>query len=406
MNILFVCHRLPFPPNRGGKIRPFNMIRHLSRNHTVTIASLAHSESELIAGQELKRYCLELIAEVVPTTTRWLRAVRTIPSKWPSSGAYFWSPVLQRRIREFTKRQSIDLVLVHCAFVARYVRHITDAVRILDYGDLDSGKWLDYAQHRGFPLSLGYKLEFHKLRRYETQLAAEFDRFTVTAPGELQEFRKINSTAPCTLITNGVDIEYFAKRPKCQTRDPIIIFLGRMDYFPNVDGITHFVKDIFPLVRARIPNVQLKIVGSNPSPKIVQLQRISGVSVTGFVPDVRPSLAEAAVAVVPLRIARGTQNKMLECMSSGVPVVASPQAGAGVQAVGGRDYLVGSNPQEFASEVIRVLQDPNLQESLSTAARRQVESAHLWSHSMSILDSVIDEAIAAKSSRPPELSRF
>jgi sugar transferase (PEP-CTERM/EpsH1 system associated) len=312
MNILFVCHRLPFPPNRGGKIRPFNMIRHLSQKHSVTVASLAHSQSEMNIGEKLLDYCTELIAEVMPATKRWGYAIRAIGSVRPSSCEYFWSPALQRRIQEVTARRRFGLVIVHCAFVARYVDHLKEAARILDYGDLDSGKWWDYSRQRGFPFSLGYKLEFHKLRKYETKLSTQFDRFTVTSPGELNEFRKLNDTASCTLVTNGVDINYFAKRESIANRAPVIVFLGRMDYFPNVDGIFYFVREIFPIIRSRIPSVQLKIVGSNPLLKIKKLENITGVTVTGFVEDVRPFLAEATVAIAPLRIARGTQNKILE----------------------------------------------------------------------------------------------
>src|SRR5215831_12483326 len=154
MQILFVCHRLPYPPTRGGKIRPFHMIRHLGQKHSVTVASLAHTSQEFEEGARLAEYCEEVIAEVLRSTTRWKSAVAALPTKTPSSVAYFWSPELSRRIRRTASARKFDIIWVHCAFVAGYVDGIASKFRVLDYGDLDSGKWAEYSKTRPFPLSL------------------------------------------------------------------------------------------------------------------------------------------------------------------------------------------------------------------------------------------------------------
>jgi hypothetical protein len=392
MNILFVCHRLPFPPNRGGKIRPFNMIAHLSKSHSVTVATLAHSREELEEGKPLKTYCKDLIVQTVPSEKRWMAALGACPSRMPSSAAYFWSRPLHDKIRDAAASQTFDLIWVHCAFVARYVIGLKAAHKVLDYGDLDSGKWLDYSWHRAAPLSWGYALEARKLRTYEKYLASQFDECTVTSPGELDEFRNLGTTRDCTLITNGVDMEYFAFRPRPSCGPPVIAFLGRMDYFPNVDGVLQFARDILPLVRVRVPDVHFRIIGSNPISKVRRLADIGGVSVTGFVPDVRPHMSDVAVAVVPLNISRGTQNKMLECMSMGVPVVASRQAAKGVQATAGQHYLMGDDVRSFADQVVALLHNYDLSARLASAARTRVENAHSWPKSMVAVDAILSHA--------------
>ncbi|HYL92213.1 MAG TPA: TIGR03087 family PEP-CTERM/XrtA system glycosyltransferase, partial [Alphaproteobacteria bacterium] len=391
MNVLFVCHRFPFPPKRGGKIRPFQMIRHLSEKHQVTVASLAHTQEELNEGAGLSDYCEEILAVVEPSLARWRRAALALPTSRPSSAEYFWSPRLKTLIDAAAQRKRFDLIWVHCAFVARYVDHISAATRILDYGDLDSGKWFEYASYRPFPLSLGYNIEARKLRRYEIALARRFDHCTFTAPGELKEFQSWGLEVPSTVIPNGVDFEYFKPLERLASgASPTIAFLGRMDYFPNVQGIIDFTRNVFPRIRQQVPDANLRIIGANPTSDVVKLADFPGVTVTGSVPDVRPCLAEAVVAIAPLKIARGTQNKILECMAMGIPVVCSPEASNGVQAVPGEHLLVGRDPQDFASQVIRLLQDQNLRDRLTLAGCQQLRRTHSWPQSMQLLDALVE----------------
>lgn len=209
MKILFVCHRFPYPPNRGGKIRPFNMIRHLSQKHDVVVGSLAHSVEELQEGSGLKEYCTEIIAEVLPETLRWVRAGQALLGAIPSSVAYFCSPRLRLRIEAAARKTKFDAVVVHCAFAAQYGLPIAARFRLMDFGDLDSGKWEDYSPCKAFPVSLGYRLEARKLRRYEKKLAAAFDYCTLTTSGELDEFKKLGILRPCAVIPNGVDGRFF-----------------------------------------------------------------------------------------------------------------------------------------------------------------------------------------------------
>jgi sugar transferase (PEP-CTERM/EpsH1 system associated) len=391
MKILFLCHRLPYPPNRGGKIRPFNMIRHLGGNHTVTVASLAESQQEMRDGMGLRGYCSEVVAEVVQKPVRWLRAWKALFSSSPSSVAYFWSPELRRRIQATLLKTRFDTIFVHCAFMAQYVLDAMAPIRILDFGDLDSAKWTDYSRSKSFPFTVGYKLEATKMRRYEKHVAGHFDQCTVTTRGELEEFEKLDLGVPCSIIPNGVDAHYF--RSNSTRRDPrIIVFVGRMDYFPNIDGVLYFTKHIFPIVRRSVPDAQLRIVGSNPNRAVRNLATVPGITVTGHVPDVRSYLEDAIVAVAPLRLARGTQNKILEAMAMSMPVVATSAAAKGIDAVPGRHLLVGDDPGEFATKVVELLKSPDLRAQLSIAGCRQVQYAHAWPNSLDILDGILKKA--------------
>jgi sugar transferase (PEP-CTERM/EpsH1 system associated) len=395
MKILFVCHRIPFPPNRGGKIRPFHMIEHLGRKHSVVVASLAHSKRELDEAQGLANHCQQILADVVPSPVRWMQASRSVLSRTPSSVAYFWSRRLAGMVRKAAEGNAFDVVFVHCAFAAQYVLDISCPLRVLDFGDVDSAKWFAYARSRAFPLRMGYRLEAEKLRRYERHLASEFDICTATTEGELEELKKLGVPVPSTVIPNGVDLEYFHPRPENPRDSAVIVFLGRMDYFPNIDGTVFFANEIFPLIRKTAPRAQFRIIGSNPTRAVRDLARTPGISVTGHVPDVRPYLVDAAVAVAPLRIARGTQNKILQFLAMGVPVVTTTDAAKGVGATPGRHFLAADGPEEFAAAVLRLLQDAELREALSVAGREPLKTAHSWPSSMEVLDQLLEKKFAA-----------
>ena len=284
---------------------------------------------------------------MVPEKLRWLQAVRALPSITPSSVAYFGSSRLRQKIKDGARKHSFDAVMVHCAFAAQYALEVPAKFRLMDFGDLDSGKWLDYSKWRPFPQSWAYYLEGRKLRRYEKQIAAAFDYCTLTTQGELEEFKKLEVDRPHNVIPNGVDGSYFHPYGDPAQTKPVIVFLGRMDYYPNIDGVLHFTECVFPAVRAAIPNVEFRIIGTNPSPAVQRLRDVPGVVVTGHVPDVRPFLKDAVLSVAPLRLARGTQNKILESMAMGLPVVTTPEAAKGIQAKPGEHILVAARPRSL-----------------------------------------------------------
>ena len=402
MRILFLCHRLPFPPKRGGKIRPFNMIRHLARRHEVTVATLARSAEEMAEGRGLREHCHQLHVEPISPVAAWGRfAVRGLSAQ-PATFGYFRSPALRRTIDGLLAQRGFDAILVHCSSMGAYVAQHRGARKVMDFGDADSEKWLEYGRRAPFPLSLGFRLEGGKVSRAERWLGEHFDVCSVISPRERDVLAR-HVTKPIHVIPNGVDLEYF--RPR---RSPGIeggrrlIFTGNMSYRPNVDAVCHLVREILPRVRQEVPDVELYVVGMDPSPAVRRLAEPPRVVVTGRVDDVRPYFEEAAVAVAPLRVARGLQNKVLEAMAMSVPVVASPAAAAGIDAVAGRDLLVAEDPADFARAVLGLLRDSDARRRHAAAGRASVEDNHDWGRVLMRLEELVVGDTRAIHPRSPE----
>jgi len=399
MRILYVCHRFPFPPKRGGKIRPFNMIKHLSGDHEVTVASLVRSSTEAAEADGIAPFCYLYRACKVNPTIQSLRMVMRLPSLLPSSFGFFYSRSLARTVQQLLQHRSFDLIFVHCSSVARYVADIASIPKILDFGDMDSHKWLDYARFKPFPMNTGFWLEGAKLRREEQRLARRFDLCTTTTRAEwdtLESYRCANAT---DWFPNGVDTEYFA--PGDGRYDPdLISFMGRMDYYPNQKAMFDFCANVLPLLRKHRAAIKLEIIGADPPPAVRRLARLPNVNVTGSVPDVRPYLRRSALMVAPLSIARGTQNKLLESMAAGVPVVTSALAAAGVDAIPGEHLHVATTSEEYCNAILSVLSDPEERTRLARSGRDRMQSHHNWESSMRRLDSIIDRCLSLRR-RPP-----
>lgn len=393
MRILYVCHRFPYPPKRGGKIRPFNMIRHLASSHEVTVASLARSREEAAEAAGIAPFCADYHVATVRSPVQWARMLATLPTPITASASYFHSAELARTIRRLLRERRFDLAFVHCSSVAHYVAHVRDIPKILDFGDMDSQKWLEYARYRPFPLSLGYRWEGMKLLAEEKRLARRFDLCTATTRAEWETLEGYRTGAATDWFPNGVDSAYFA--PAAEPYEPdTISFVGRMDYYPNQECMFGFCRNTLPLLRARRPHLRLLIVGADPSPAVRRLGELPGVTVTGSVPDVRPYLARSALTVAPLNIARGTQNKILEAMAAGVPVVTSRVAAGGVDAADGEHFLVAGTPAEYRDAILRILEDPGERRRLSQAGRRRMLSHHAWEKSMQRLDRIVERTLS------------
>lgn len=396
MKILYICHRFPFPPKRGGKIRPFNMISHLSQNHEVTVISLARSNGEALDGEGIAEHCHEYKMARIGNISARVRMVANMVTMQPSSMGYFYSPEMEGYVKQALTGTDFDLIFVHCSSVAQYVENTTNIPKILDFGDMDSQKWLEYSRVRHFPMSLGYWLEGIKLERSEKILAGKFNYCTCTTKAELETLRSFNTGVRADWFPNGVDYEFF--KPDDRPYEPdTVCFIGRMDYYPNQECMFDFCKNTLPLIRQKRPGVKLKIIGANPSPEIRDLDRLENVTVTGSVPDVRPHVLSSAVNIAPLNIARGTQNKILESLAMGVPVVSSIQAAGGIDALPDKHFLMASTPQEYAEAIIRLLESKEDREKFSQAGRERMLSNHDWHASMLRLDQIIEDCLKAAS---------
>ena len=394
MRILYLCHRFPYPPKRGGKIRPFNMIRHLANAHEVVVCSLARSPAEADEARGIAPHCAEFHVHTVDDRWQTLQMVATLPTPVTASAAYFHSAAMARTVKRLLREQRFDLIFVHCSSVAHYVSGVRDVPKILDFGDMDSHKWLEYAHYKPFPLSAGYWWEGWRLLAEEKRLARRFELCTATTRAEWETLEGYRTGVASDWFPNGVDSDYFA--PDGGGHDPdLVAFVGRMDYYPNQQCMFAFCRDTLPLIKARRPGVKLAIVGADPSPAVRRLGEIGGVTVTGSVPDVRPHVRRAALTVAPLTIARGTQNKVLEAMAMGVPVVASSAAAVGVDAVAGEHLLVADMPPQQRDAIVRLLEQPHERDRLVQAGRARVLSNHAWPQSMQRLDRIIERCLAA-----------
>jgi sugar transferase (PEP-CTERM/EpsH1 system associated) len=243
---------------------------------------------------------------------------------------------------------------------------------------------------------LGYWLEGAKLMREEKALAGKFDMCTATTRAEWETLVSYGVDVETDWFPNGVDAEYFAPSADPYDADTIS-FVGRMDYYPNQECMFDFCANTLPLLRARRPNVKLLIIGADPSPRVQGLGKLPGVTVTGSVPDVRPYVRGSAAMVAPLNIARGTQNKILEAMAMGVPVVASRAAAGGVDAKAQQHFLVAGEPRDYADALLSILDNPAERARLAESGRMRMLSHHAWAHSMERLDGIVDRCLARAS---------
>ena len=399
MNILYLCHRFPFPPKRGGKIRPFNMIRHLAAaGHQVHVASLARTPQEAEEGRGIAPHCAGFDVSVVSAPLQWARMVARLPVATPSSMGYFYSAELASKVQQLLKSRRWDLIFVHCSSVAQYVEHVQGVPKILDFGDMDSQKWLEYAHYKPWPLSMGYHYEGRKMLAAEKRLARRFDVCTATTRAEWQTLQDYGTGASTDWFPNGVDAAYFSPTDGQYDADTIS-FIGRMDYYPNQECMARFCKAVWPLLKSRRTAMKLLIVGADPSPEMRALGELPGVTVTGSVPDVRPFIRSSALMVAPLAIARGTQNKILEAMGMGVPVVTGTAAAGGVDAEAETHFLVADQPQALAEAVLRIVENPAERERLAQSGRDRMLSHHAWPRSMQRLDGIIERCVSGHAQR-------
>jgi sugar transferase (PEP-CTERM/EpsH1 system associated) len=319
-----------------------------------------------------------------------MKSLAYLFSSKPLTLRYFYSKHLQRLIHQRLIEEKFDAIIVFSSCMAQFLPPGQTGFKIIDFTDADSDKWLQYSQHMKSPLSIIYRLESKKLKKYEISLASLYDCCTVISEAEERLFRSYSTRFALGTVPNGVDLEYFQAKTEVPD-EPTLIFMGAMDYYANVDGVLYFHDQILPHIRRAVPNVKFIILGGNPTRAIRRLGRSKNVSVTGYVQDVRSFLNQATACVVPLRIARGVQNKILEAMAMGLPVVTTSRAVEGIDAQAGRDLVVTDDPVKFAAETAKLLFDRQLQQKISANARQLVESKYHWNNCLQKLDLILED---------------
>lgn len=389
-DLLFLAHRIPYPPDKGEKIRAWNVFRHLARDYRIHLGCFMDDPADRQHLGVLRQHCADMLCLSINPRVQRIKSLLRMRQGQPLSPGYFHHRHLQRWVDAKLASGTMDRIYVFSSAMAAYVSHASGRHRVLDMVDVDSEKFTAYAKIARFPARLLWAREGRTLLAFERQATQWFDYTLFVSEHEWQRFVTL---APETMartgwVSNGVDLDYFSPAhrftPPFAGVGPNMIFTGRMNYWPNIDAMQWFAHEVLPVLRRRCHTARLWIVGASPSAEVRALARLPGVEVTGRVADTRPWLAAADVVIAPLRIARGIQNKLLEAMAMARPIVATPEAFEGVQATPGRDILFASGVDATVQKIAEVLDGRHPE--MGRAARRAVESAHQWSVTLRPLD--------------------
>lgn len=386
MRVLFLSQRVPYPPNRGDKITTWRLIERMKRSHEVRVVAFAHDDEDRQAAEHLCRIGIPTVAVPIDLRRQKLRALPLLLGSRPLTLGVYGSSALQRAVDELAP--SCDVGYAYSSSMGAFLEPHARLRRVMHFAELDSDKWRQYAERTRWPMSAIYGREHRTLREFERRIAHSFDENVLCTPLEQQVFEREIPGAHSIVMRNGVDLAFY--RPQPERAEPgHLVFVGVMDYLPNIDGCTWFVREILPRLRARFPAARLSIVGSRPTPEVLALRREPGVTVTGFVEDPREWLARASVSVAPLRIARGIQNKVLEALAMGLPVVGTTSATQGVEGEIGRDFLLANSVDEQVAAIARLLDEPLFARKLGAQGRAFVESRYDWDVALRPLDELL-----------------
>jgi sugar transferase (PEP-CTERM/EpsH1 system associated) len=438
-DLLFLSHRIPYPPDKGDKIRAWHMFKHLARRFRMHLGCFVDDPDDAAYVAELRPLCANLACIQIDRRAQRLKALLRARPGQPLTLGYFHDARLQRWVDATVAHHAIRHIFVYSSAVAHYVMGATaqgggpaaETVRVLDMVDVDSTKWTAYAATAGWPARLVYAREGRTLLAFERRAACAFNRSIFVNEAEWRHFVDLapEARAYTGWVDNGVDLTHFSPTldfadpfpamvspvgpPSGPCAAPRLVFTGRMDYRPNIDAVTWFAQTVMPKLREHVPDAQFAIVGAAPVPEVSRLAELPGVLVTGRVADTRPWLAYATIVVAPLLIGRGTQNKVLEGMAMARPVIATPEAFEGVQAMPERDILLATGAEQTIERIIDVLS--GCHPDLGTAARRAVELRHDWSVTLARLDDLFPDdaeadrpavlASASPALPPPEVAR-
>jgi sugar transferase (PEP-CTERM/EpsH1 system associated) len=386
-DLLFLTHRIPYPPNKGEKIRAYHALRYLQRHFRVHLGSFIDSADDLPFAEKLAADCASSCFVRMPPHWARLTSLSALLRGEPISLTYFRHARLQRWVDQTLANQPISAALAYSGPMAQYLPACTargPLHRVMDLVDVDSEKWHSYADGKPWPLSLLYRREGHRLLAFERGVAQSFDKILLVSPAEADLFKRRapESVNKVDYYTNGVDIDYFS--PHHQHDNPygtarVLVFTGAMDYVPNIEATVWFAERVMPSLKLQFPDLQFHIVGSRPASRVLALGRLPGVHVSGTVPDIRPYLQHAALAVAPLQIARGIQNKVLEAMAMQKVVVATPQALEGICAIAGPEVIRADGAAEFIHHIALQLTSAG---GIGPAARCRILLDYQWEHNL------------------------
>ena len=401
MDILALTHRTPLPPNKGDRIRSYNLLSRLARDHRIWLACVDDDAVDKPTEEALSSFCHEVAAFPLSPARRYLGASRSLIANEPLTSGYFHHRKLAPQLRRWADQTAFDAVYVFSSAMAPYWEslHASHGLpAVVDFIDVDSARWTEYARYERSPRRLIYLLERRRMGAYERRLAALAHRCVLVSEAEVEVFRRLSPEHPALALENGVDAVYFA-RPQIYHHSgeaPRLLFLGAMDQEPNIDAVTWFADAILPWIRQELPDTEFDIIGAHPDRRVRALANRPGIHVTGWVADIRPCMWKAQVAVAPLRVAQGMQNSVVEAMAASVPVVATTLSARGLREPKGAHLSVANNPLAFAQAVVRLLKDPEASRAQAAAALKMVTRCHNWDRSAQQLGELLEAAAASR----------
>ena len=377
MRILFLTTRLPYPPNRGDRLRAYNFIKSLSSQHQIHLISFISNEKEKENIEPLKSFCQDIQVITQSKLQSILSVALNIWRPLPLQALYYRSSQMQSLVKEKLSKLSFDLIFVHLFRMAPFVENLQHTYRVVDLTDVISREIKRSLSYRGIASRLLYTYENPRIQHYEQYVASKFEEIWLISEADKQELTKACPEANIQVINNGVETEIFYPID-IPDRENILMFLGHMGVPHNIDAATSLAESIYPIVKRQIPDCKLWIVGAEPTPAVMKLGKIPGVTVTGFVPDINVYLNRATVFCAPLRFAAGVQFKVVQAMAAGRPVVTTSIVNEGLGAHPGEDLIIADTPEETARQIIWLFQQPNAAQKLGQAAHRFVTTKFAW----------------------------
>jgi polysaccharide biosynthesis protein PslH len=403
MKILFLTHRVPFPPNRGDRIRSYHILKFLAARAEVDLACVSDEAVPESSHRELATHCRRVAIAPLSRSGRWARALTSVARGRSATEGLFESTNLRQTLERWTADTSYDAVLVYCSSMGQYldVSGLQHTPCVVDFIDVDSEKWFDYAGRASGLKRWFYQLEGRRVQKLEHQLAKRAKAITVVSKAEAESFRRTCPNSIVHVVPNGVDLAHFEPQADSPSHARDIsaadqlecVFVGALDYFPNIDGVIWFAREVWPEVHARFPKSKFTIVGRRPVVQLRRLTRTRGIQLSSDVTDVRPFLDRARVVVVPLRVARGVQNKVLEALAAGKPTIASPKALSGFSIIPGEQVLEASTPAQWISSLHLLFESESQCSQLAVAGREFVLAHHRWESCLQPLAVLIGMAL-------------
>lgn len=394
MNVLFLTSRLPFPPVGGDRLRTFQFIKHLSRRHRVTVASFVEHEEEAAAAAEYRDLYHRLIPVVLPKSRSYLNCLRGLVSSKPLQVHYYASPRMHAVVKEELATHTYDAVVVHMIRMAEYLPEGGPVRKVADLCDAVSlfHKRSAKLPHGSGLSSLIHRVEARRVDAYEHAVVAKADTTIFISPVDADFFRADANDTRIAVVSNGVDLDHFAFNagPRDDNR---IAYVGNMRTFQNTDAVVYFVEEVFPLIQKVRPEAVFHIVGNEPSKRVRALHNGRSVIVTGRVDSVISYLVSAAVVVAPMRAVAGMQNKILESLAVGTPVVTTT---IGAEGLDPGIMTVADTPQDFSRAVIELMRDPAKRRERAVTGRTYVETYCTWEKSLESVDSLLAGPAAGK----------